>query len=292
MRSSLRTLVCVGVVLSTILLAACSGETRDVDTSAPSAPVAAPTEAMAREPVAEPAREPRERPGYRETALASGLATPIGEGADRVWILTPNVEAKNIVVFIHGWTATLPFQWHQPWLEHLMEQGSIVIFPQYQPGSAGDLQFPTVDALEAGLKAGFDYLGDMPLPVVVAGFSHGGSLAFYTAANASRWGLPVPEAVYSIFPLGPFDGRPLDPLPASVDVLILVGDRDVVVGSEGADQYWEWLANHPTERKEYRLIHSTVEVPAYHEAVKSPVPGARETFWDPLDQLVADARRE
>ena len=233
---------------------------------------------------------PTETEDARETELASGLATPIGDEGDQVWVLTPTGEIESVVVFLHGWTATSPFDWHQPWLEHLLDGGSAVVFPRYQQGFVGDDPFKTVDAMRVGLEAGFAHLGEPSLPVVVAGYSHGGSLAFHYATNGLDWAIPVPDAVYSIFPREPIREQPLGDLPDSVNVLVLVGEEDSVVGTEGADAFWEWLATHPEQAKEYRLIHSTPELRAHHEAVKEPVPEARETFWAPLDSLVAKSR--
>ena len=43
------------------------------------------------------------------------------------------------------------------------------------------------------------------LPVVAAGVAYGGTLALYYAADARGWGLPVPAAVDSVFPVA--EGR-------------------------------------------------------------------------------------
>ena len=110
-----------------------------------------------------------------------------------------------------GWTATSPFDWHRYWFKHLREEGSTVLFPAYQEGASGDVEALTIDPLRVGLQRGFRELGAKDLPVIAAGFSFGGTLAFVYASFAERWGLPVPEAVYSIFPVGQIDalGMPI-----------------------------------------------------------------------------------
>src|SRR6266568_2138397 len=68
--------------------------------------------------------------------VAGGTATPYGAGAGRVWILLPaKGEIRSVVVYVHGWNAYLPFDWHQEWFEHLLRRGSAVIFSAYQDGT-------------------------------------------------------------------------------------------------------------------------------------------------------------
>jgi pimeloyl-ACP methyl ester carboxylesterase len=227
-----------------------------------------------------------------------GLARPYGSGASQVWILTPRAQrVRSVVVFIHGWTATTPFEWHQVWLDHLLAAGSAVVFPVYQPGSSDDPLVTTIFDLRAGLRTGFAALGRRELPVVAAGFSMGASLAFYYAANARRWGLPRARAVYSIFPADPLRFDPgltrLPSLPATsaMHIEVLVGDHDDVVGDSGARTFWRWLSPIPRRLREYRVIRTTERMLADHEAptyVASPE--VRRTFWRPLDALVAEAR--
>ena len=215
-----------------------------------------------------------------------------GEGAESVWILDSLGPARSIVVFFHGWTAISPFDWHRYWFKHLREEGSTVLFPAYQEGASGDTEALTIDPLRTGLQRGFKALGDTDLPVVAAGFSFGGTLAFVYASFAERWGLPVPEAVYSVFPVGQIDALGLpDRLPPSpMEVLILAGDQDEVVGTHGAEVLLKWLEDYPDELKEYRLIRSTPTFPARHEALKGLGEKATTTFWTPLDELIQEAR--
>jgi pimeloyl-ACP methyl ester carboxylesterase len=211
-----------------------------------------------------------------------------------VWVLRPKSgDVRSVVVYIHGWTATTPFEWHQAWLDHLLARGSAVVFPRYQEGNSEDPPILLLDDLREGLQRGFRALGEEGVPVVTAGFSWGGALAFYYAANAGRWGLPPPRAVYSIFPVDPISADPLGdrlPGPTRSRVLILVGEDDEVVSDFGAKFFWRWLAPVPAALKEYRVIRTTDALLADHEAptyVSSPA--VRRTFWAPLDRLIAEA---
>jgi acetyl esterase/lipase len=237
---------------------------------------------------------------FVHSGLASGpppgkIEGPLGTGADAVWLLRPRTAPRSIVVFGHGWKLSPPSRtkpWvgqFRPWLDHLLARGSAVIFPRYQLG--GDQADPArVASFHRGLVEGFARLGLPGLPVVVAGYSYGASLAFYYAANARRWGLPVPQAVFSVFPAGLIYGAVLSALPDSTRVLIQVGDRDAVAGRAGAQPFWAWLESHPASRKRLEIIRSGPSLTATHAAPKLSTPGARHAFWQPLDALITHAR--
>ena len=232
-----------------------------------------------------------------QVRTAAGLARPYGHGAGKVWLIVPrHSRPRSVVVFIHGWTATSPFDWHLPWLDHLVAGGSAVIFPQYQAGAADDAFTSTPAALRTGLVAGFGALHRPGLPVVVAGYSVGGALAFEYAAHAAAWRLPRPAALVSIFPVDPLQVDPglldLAPPRPRLRTLVLVGDRDEVVGDTGAKAFWRWLAPLPGRLKTYRLLHTTATGPVFmHEALKDlRDPAVRRAFWAPLDSLVTASR--
>jgi dienelactone hydrolase len=128
------------------------------------------------------------------------------------------------------------------------------------------------------------------VPFVAVGYSFGASLAFYYAANAATWKLPVPRAVQAVFPAGMITGAALPPLDPSVRVLIQVGDADSEAGRGGADAFWNWLSPHPAAFKRYEVIHSSPRFAATHAAPKATSPAARRAFWAPLDRLIAQAR--
>jgi pimeloyl-ACP methyl ester carboxylesterase len=222
------------------------------------------------------------------------VARAYGHGAGKVWVITPRRGiARSVVVFVHGWTATSPFDWHQAWLDHLVARGSVVLFPVYQAGRPDDAFASTPRGLRAGLVAGFRALGSTRLPVVVVGYSVGGALAFEYAARAAAWHLPRPAAVMSVFPVDPLQVDPalLDLGPPKVPVLVLAGDRDEVVGEAGAKAFWRWLGPVARRLKTYRLLRSTNGFVFRHEALKAlGDPIVRAAFWAPLDSLVAAAR--
>jgi acetyl esterase/lipase len=233
------------------------------------------------------------QPTGRAVAVAGGTATPYGRGAGRVWVLEPTGgKVESVVVYLHGWGAILPFEWHRVWFEHLLARGSAVLFPQYQHGVDDAFVVAPYD-LRAGLRLGFRALREPDVPVVAAGFSIGATLAFVYAANARRWSVPAPRSVYSIFPVDPVLIAPdLDGLNLhDTQVVLFVGDHDDVVGRAGGDEFWKMLRSVPASEKEYRLIRTTARLLADHEAPTAVGdPDVRRTFWRPLDRLVAAAR--
>ena len=212
-----------------------------------------------------------------------------------MWLLRPTMPPRSIVVFGHGWKTVPPSAAHPwvgqfaPWLAHLVSGGSAVIFPRYELGSGDGYGAARVDSYRAGLRRGFARLGGAHVPVVVAGYSYGASLAFYYAANAARWRLPAPVAVDAVFPARPIPGALLPRPPRGLDVLIEVGDRDTVAGSAGARAYWRWLGRRA--RRHLVTVHSRGSFVADHAAPKLATSAARRAFWLPLDWLLAGARR-
>ena len=233
------------------------------------------------------------RPTGESIEVSGGTAVPYGRGAGRVWVLTPDGgDVDSVVVYLHGWGARLPFEWHQVWLEHLLARGSAVLFPEYQDGVDDAFVVAPYD-LQDGLRTGFRALREPDVPVVVAGFSIGATLAFVYVANAEAWGVPAPRSVYGIFPVDPYQVDPALDLSSLRDtrVLLLVGDRDDTVGRFGGDAIFDQLRSLPTSLLEYRVVRTTDDLLADHEAPTFvEQPEVRATYWRPLDELVDDAR--
>ena len=221
---------------------------------------------------------------------------PFGRGAAQVWIVPAEGRLRSIVVFGHGWKVAPPvptLAWvdqFRPWLDHLASRGNAVVFPRYQLGANDTLGAARVLAYRRGVSTAFARLHRPRVPIVVAGYSYGASLAFYYAANARRWRLPRPRAVDSIFPAGLIAGSPLPQLAGGVRVLIQVGDRDAQAGVAGASAFRMWLAGYPRDRKRYELVSSRRGFVATHAAPKESTPEARRAFWRPLDALIDAAR--
>jgi pimeloyl-ACP methyl ester carboxylesterase len=230
-------------------------------------------------------------------APAARVGGPFGSGAAQVWIVPAVGRLRSIVVFGHGWKLAppgSPLAWvnqFRPWLDHLASRGNAVVFPRYQLGADGSAGAARVRAYRRGLSTAFARLHRPHVPVVVAGYSYGGSLAFYYAANAPGWRLPQPRAVDSIFPAGVISGSALPGLAPGVRILIQVGDRDTEAGAAGASALWKWLRAYPRDRKRYEIVSSRDGLVATHSAPKQSGAAARRAFWRPLDVLIVAARK-
>jgi acetyl esterase/lipase len=237
----------------------------------------------------------RPAPSGHTVEITGGTATPYGAGAGRVWILAPRSgEIRSLVVYLHGWTANLPFEWHQAWFEHLLQRGSVVMFPAYQNGAEASFVAAPTNTHD-GLALGFRALQRPDLPVVVAGYSVGATLSFIYAARAEGWGLPTPRAVYGIFPVDPSQVDPsldLSKLRGTC-IVLRAGDQDSVVGRGGADALVAMLGAGAKFRLDYQIVRSKNGITADHELPPRSAsdPAVRKLFWAPLDALVSDAQR-
>jgi dienelactone hydrolase len=226
--------------------------------------------------------------GGANSAAGCRITGPHGDGRGQVWLLRPQGDPESIVVFGHGWTAIDPNDWHRPRLDRLCSEGSLVVFPRYQVDEHDTFE-DGVEGFRDGIRTAFTELEREDLPVVAVGYSFGGALVSYYAGHAAEWDAPVPESVLSIFPPARVPGRPAGTPPASVEFVVLAGDQDEVVGTAGADDLRSWLEE-SGRAVDYRLVRSTGALTASHEALKETSDASTQTFWAPIDELVAAAR--
>jgi len=193
-----------------------------------------------------------------------------------------------VVIFLHGWVAIDPRRYGS-WIGHLARNGSTVIYPTYQSKPAYDTITPLANAL-AGVRAALEQVHVAPGRLVVAGHSVGGALAADYAAVAEANGLPVPAAVFSVYPgrklrhlAVPIPSVNLSTIAPSTRVLAYAGERDSAVGTGTAE----------------RLVAGAVQTGATlaiirddavddHSAPRRFDGAAQRTFWEPLDALVAE----
>ena len=225
--------------------------------------------------------------------------TDLGSGANEAWVIAPN-GARSVVVFLHERGQPIPAK-YLGWLDNLAGQESAVVFPRYEsPASRTPQQI--LSAVRAGMTAAVRHLARLPVtgfgggpikgvPVIVVGYGYGATLALYVAANSARWGLPVPKAVVSIFPRpGPFPRVALAPLARSTRVVVQVGAADTQSAKDAAQDLWRAIERHPASRKQLVTVHARGGFRADHGAPLRLTPAAVNAFWEPLDQIVYDAR--
>jgi pimeloyl-ACP methyl ester carboxylesterase len=132
------------------------------------------------------------------------------------------------------------------------------------------------DSAIAGLKKAFAELdtGDHVRPdharVAVVGHSLGGAMAMNLAAMAKSAGLPQPRAVMCVQPgdakrspwwpdwLNPMPSVLVDcsEIPAGTLVIVLVGDRDIIVGDSTAEVVWQGIQHLPAADRAYVTVRS------------------------------------
>jgi dienelactone hydrolase len=245
--------------------------------------------------------------GSRRAVAAAGLALIAGAGAcgDRepapleertvgrgpvtTTIIQP-AQARGpvpVVVFLHGWGATQP-QTYRPWLEHLARRGNTVIYPRYQESVLTPPPQALGNAL-AGIRLALSRVEEDPRRLVAAGHSAGGALAADYAAIARRVGLPVPRAVYAVYP-----GRSLRGIPASLPEVpgIPRGVRVLAAGST-ADRVVGTRVARAIARAAPGGRYVEVRDPAVrdHRAPQRSDAASRRAFWRTLDGLITRTRR-
>ena len=86
---------------------------------------------------------------YPEQASVKG---PIVEGKDPakgVWLFRPAGQPKRMVIFFHGQGGpeeATPAN-HRAWIDHMVEGGSVVIYPRYEQDYAASVLAPAIAGL-------------------------------------------------------------------------------------------------------------------------------------------------
>jgi len=227
--------------------------------------------------------------GKNSTPTKATTEGPIGKGASGVWIYQPAGKPKDVVVYFHGQGGpeeATPAN-HLPWIKHLVKRGSVVIYPRYEMAYEADpMQFITNAVHTAQERVD---LGG--LPVLVIGYSRGGAIAVEYGAVATERKLPVPDWIMSVFP-APYGNQKhlidLAGVPHFTEMLILVGDQDQVVGTAGAALLGQRLqrGGFPGENVQIDEVQSHGAFTADHFAPMSALPGAKNAFWRPADDVL------
>lgn len=219
----------------------------------------------------------------------------VGSGAAAAVVVRPaDVEGPQpTVILLHGWLLA-PAD-YRAWSRHLAKRGNTVILPQYQEGSV-TAPSDVLEAVVGGLRAALTRVEVAPGTLVAAGHSAGGELAADLTAVAEEEGLPVPLAIFAVYPGRALRGYPngipaADPtrIPAGTRLVVLASAADTVVGEGPAKE----LAAAPTQVPASLRDVRSVLIPGAgdHYAPIRADAAARRAFWQPLDRLIAEVRR-
>jgi len=205
-----------------------------------------------------------------------------------VWLFRPAGKPKRVVIFFHGQGGAeeaTPAN-HRDWIDHMVKQGAVVIYPRYEQEYAAAV----LDSAIAGVRTAEHRLKEPHLPVFALGYSRGGALAVEYAAAAPGNGVPVPSIVESVntVTFGEQDHPTnLKPLRHNTTVALIVSDQDQL-GRLGAGGLLKRLkaAGFPGTNVELNIAYSHGSFTADHLAPLELSPMARKTYWAPTDVLL------
>lgn len=220
------------------------------------------------------------------------LERQFGVGANGVHVITPRRRGwDTVVVFVHGHggPGEIGPTHHRPWLEHLAAEGTAVLYPRYEAAPGGH---DAARHLDRGVATGLGILGARPgARIVGLGYSRGARLVVDWAALAPR--SRKPAGILGVFPASAEEPSPdLGRIPRKTTILLLVGDKDEVVGNVGALDLVRALraVGFPRRRIGLGVVRSRGEFRASHLSVLEDSRGARRAFWAPADRLLAFVR--
>ena len=250
-----------------------------------------------------PAGQAKAGPGGADYAHASMRQTTVGGGGDKAWIFEPADPAPEqapVIVLLHGWGNWGPVVYKQ-WITHLVRRGNIVIHPKYQTNHLTLPIHMTANAVK-GVRAALAELkkdGHVHFDgehFAVAGHSLGGVIAANLAATAEETGLPQPLAVMCALPGDPKLARFSQQLNRTINVelasimvdyaaipqgtllLVIVGDRDKVVGDATAKVLWQRVQHLPAADRDYVAFqsddHGRPKLKAIHVTPAAPTAGS------------------
>ena len=232
-----------------------------------------------------------DKTSYPKTATMVG---PIGQNEDAVWVYRPAGKPKDVVVFFHGQGGpdeATPKN-HLPWIRHLVQKGSIVVYPRWEVLYTQDPIPYIVSSVRAATKR-VDVEG---LPVLAIGYSRGGALAVEYGAVAPKNKLPVPGEILSIFPASVGnEGHIVDlkGLDHSTQLVIQMGQADRVVGRTGARHLLRRLqaGGFPAPNVRLDFVRSGPGFVADHVAPLRTTAAAQAAFWGVADELLAELNK-
>lgn len=215
---------------------------------------------------------------------------PLVKGKNGVWIFRPAGRPKRLTIFFHGQGGAVeatPAN-HRPWIDHLVDRGSVVIYPRYEMSYRTDVIEPTI----AGVRRAVGRVDVKGLPVLALGYSRGAALAVEYGAVAQSKHVPVPDAIESVNPV-PFGEQArlvdLSPLRPSTVLSVLMSEDDPHA-VEGATLLMRRLetVGFPADQVRVRVARSNKTFVADHLAPLRSSPSARAAYWAPTDKLLAE----
>lgn len=177
--------------------------------------------------------------------------------ADGYWLFLPEApapESAEVVVFLHGYGAYNPMAYGK-WIKHLVAKGNIVIYPRYQK----NLVWPRPNGFPKNAAKGIRRalarlekhgpIKPRTDQVAYIAHSYGGVIATNLAVHWEKFQIPKPASLLLCEPgSGPLKGARLPEysgLPADLQMVVVVGEDDYVVGTEFGNLVFQTAVNTP-----------------------------------------------
>ncbi|MCB9304982.1 MAG: alpha/beta hydrolase fold domain-containing protein [Lewinellaceae bacterium] len=201
--------------------------------------------------------QPMTGPGGAEYVHQSVAFFDAATSAEGYWLFEPadpKPDSAEVVVFMHGYGAYNPMAYGK-WIKHLVARGNIVIYPRYQK----NLMWPRPEAFPENAATGIrralkelqkeGRVKPKTGKVAYIGHSYGGVISANLATRWQEFGIPKPASLLLCEPgSGPFKGARLNEysdLPADLEMVVVVGADDYVVGDEFGRLVFETAINTP-----------------------------------------------
>lgn len=222
-------------------------------------------------------QQPETGPGSAIYQHDSALFHNYAEKQDGFWLFeptSPTPETTNLIVFIHGYGGYNPMIYGQ-WIKHLVRKGNTVIYPRYQKSVFSpnpDKFSPNVvtgiqNALEI-IEKGEEHIPVNEKELCIVGHSYGGIIAAEITAHWEEYEIPKPKGIFLCAPgTGPFKAGKLDSyevLPADLNLLVMVNEKDFIVGDEMGVKIFETATNTPRRNLIRQVIDSDNGISAGH----------------------------
>lgn len=151
-----------------------------------------------------------------------------------------DTDTLDLVVFVHGFGALNP-KVYGGWIEHLVNEGNVVLFPRYQMSIFTTSTTDFVPNTIASIRNAYDVVAhhnyNLNLNYVdMIGHSYGGVIIGNIAATYRMYDIPKPRIAFLCEPgSGPLTGAVLESyadLDADLMLVVIVGDEDHTVGQK------------------------------------------------------------
>ncbi|HMX40436.1 MAG TPA: hypothetical protein PKD78_08915 [Saprospiraceae bacterium] len=191
---------------------------------------------------------------YHHQSVAFYDSAATAEGYWMFLPADPQPDSAEVVVFLHGYGAYNPMAYGK-WIKHLVAKGNIVIYPRYQK----NLVWPRPDGFPPnaakGIRDALRHLREKgPIQpktdqVAYVAHSYGGVIATNLGVHWQQYGIPKPASMLLCEPgSGPLKGARLSDyagLPPDLQLVIVVGEDDYVVGGEFGELVFRTATNTP-----------------------------------------------